>query len=332
MLTEASGALFFLAQEPNSVLRLWKSDGTETGTVPVKAVSRQFDYPTGLDGFLFFVDELGLWRTNGTAQGTFLVKAGATRIPPASANGTLFFAAGSENGVELWRTDVIGQTRMVKDIAVGPQSSSPAELTNVDGVLFFTANDGQTGREVWKSDGTTAGTVLLKDTLASRGELGPFGLANVNGVLFFLTPNGISHYDLWSSNGTDEGTVRLQTIAAVKPSMGHLFFFAFAGSTFFYTPDDDMVGRELWGLSLPGLTPLPTYTPTPRPTPTMKPPCVGDCDGDGFVTIDELVRGVNIALGTVPLSQCAIFDQDSSGDVTVNELIAAVNNALSGCP
>ena len=69
-------------------------------------------------------------------------------------------------------------------------------------------------------------------------------------------------------------------------------------------------------------------TPTPTPTPG----CVGDCDGSGEVTVDELIKGVNIALGNLPLAACSSFDTDHSGDVTINELIVAVNNALAGCP
>ncbi len=59
--------------------------------------------------------------------------------------------------------------------------------------------------------------------------------------------------------------------------------------------------------------------------------CVGDCNADGDVTVNELIVGVNIALGTSALTTCAVFDTDASGDVTVTEIIAAVNNALNGC-
>ena len=58
--------------------------------------------------------------------------------------------------------------------------------------------------------------------------------------------------------------------------------------------------------------------------------CLGDCSGDGTVTVDELVLGVNIALGTQSLSACPAFD-DGSGTVKVNQLVTAVNNALEGC-
>jgi hypothetical protein len=60
--------------------------------------------------------------------------------------------------------------------------------------------------------------------------------------------------------------------------------------------------------------------------------CVGDCNGDGSVTVDEIVRMVNIALGSQDVSTCPAADRDGSGTVTVDEIVQAVNNALNGCP
>jgi hypothetical protein len=60
--------------------------------------------------------------------------------------------------------------------------------------------------------------------------------------------------------------------------------------------------------------------------------CAGDCDGNGAVTVNELIRGVNIALGTLAVSACPSFDASGDGRITVDELIAAVNRALGGCP
>lgn len=60
--------------------------------------------------------------------------------------------------------------------------------------------------------------------------------------------------------------------------------------------------------------------------------CVGDCDGDGNVAVNELISGVNIALGSAPVESCASFDTDGGGEVTVHELVSAVNAALNGCP
>lgn len=74
-----------------------------------------------------------------------------------------------------------------------------------------------------------------------------------------------------------------------------------------------------------------TRTASLRPSPTRPPKCTGDCSGEGAVTVEELVRGVNIALGNSSLNECATFDANDSGTVTVEELVTAVNNALRGC-
>ncbi|MGD9764923.1 MAG: DNRLRE domain-containing protein [Candidatus Binatia bacterium] len=79
-------------------------------------------------------------------------------------------------------------------------------------------------------------------------------------------------------------------------------------------------------------TGTPTSTPVPTSTPATPGVCIGDCDGTGVVQVNELILGVNIALGLAPLSACPAFDPDGSGMVTVADLITAVNNALTGCP
>jgi hypothetical protein len=61
-------------------------------------------------------------------------------------------------------------------------------------------------------------------------------------------------------------------------------------------------------------------------------PCTGDCDGDGEVTVDELIRGVNIALGHVEVSQCDALDADHDGVIRIFELVLAVNRVLDRCP
>ena len=73
-----------------------------------------------------------------------------------------------------------------------------------------------------------------------------------------------------------------------------------------------------------------SYNPLAPKLPTH-PSCVGDCDDSGTVTVNELVRGVNIALGLSPVGDCGSFDANQDGNVTVNELVQAVNAALEGC-
>jgi hypothetical protein len=66
---------------------------------------------------------------------------------------------------------------------------------------------------------------------------------------------------------------------------------------------------------------------------TGPPLCVGDCDGSRKVTVNELVLGVNIALGSQPLCSCATFNENGNGTVDVAELVRGVNNALLNlCP
>jgi Tol biopolymer transport system component len=60
--------------------------------------------------------------------------------------------------------------------------------------------------------------------------------------------------------------------------------------------------------------------------------CAGDCNADGFVTVDELLTGVGIALGGERLASCPSLDTNGAGAVAVNDLLTAVNNALDGCP
>lgn len=91
--------------------------------------------------------------------------------------------------------------------------------------------------------------------------------------------------------------------------------------------DEDCIAGRCNGTgSFP--TPTPTSAASPSPTPLN---CTGDCDGDGSVTIDNILAMVNIALGQSPLSLCFAGDADGDGTITVNELIAAVNAALLGC-
>jgi hypothetical protein len=59
--------------------------------------------------------------------------------------------------------------------------------------------------------------------------------------------------------------------------------------------------------------------------------CVGDCNGDGMVSVSELITGVNIGLGAAAVTDCAAFDVDSDGAVGISELVTAVSAALSTC-
>lgn len=77
----------------------------------------------------------------------------------------------------------------------------------------------------------------------------------------------------------------------------------------------------------------PNSPPTPTPTPTQAPViCIGDCDGNGVVRVDEIIRAINIALGSLAVDACPAFESCLAPDcVRIDELVSSVNNALSGC-
>ncbi|HXQ24332.1 MAG TPA: matrixin family metalloprotease [Candidatus Acidoferrales bacterium] len=79
----------------------------------------------------------------------------------------------------------------------------------------------------------------------------------------------------------------------------------------------------------PSLTPSATIPPTATTTPT--PPCPGDCDRSGEVTVNELLTMINIALNNASLASCSAGDVNHDGVITVDEILAAVNAALKGC-
>ncbi len=86
----------------------------------------------------------------------------------------------------------------------------------------------------------------------------------------------------------------------------------------------------------PGSTPTRTASPSPTPTPspTSSPSsmvCAGDCDGNGEVSVNELLLLINRVLGMAPDDLCRAGDLDKDGKITVDEVLIALNRALSGC-
>ena len=120
-------------------------------------------------------------------------------------------------------------TALVKDIAAGSGASNPQVLTNVNGTLFFVANDGVNGNELWKSDGTAAGTVLVKDIYPGATGSVPLRLTNVNGALFFRANDGTNGIELWKSNGTGAGTTLVEDINPGASGSNPSYVMAFGG-------------------------------------------------------------------------------------------------------
>src|SRR5437867_3665227 len=147
---------------PNSGARLVKDISPGAGSSTPDSLTRVGD--------TLFFRAFGrqLWKSDGTEAGTVMLKD----FPPGPSGFTLLLLTHQPHaGQELSKSDGTAEgTVLVKDIYPGPQvpgsiegSSFPQALINVNGTLFFTAVHPDTGRELWKSDGTPEGTVLVKD-------------------------------------------------------------------------------------------------------------------------------------------------------------------------
>ncbi len=118
-----------------------------------------------------------------------------------------------------------------------------SELTNVNGTLFFLADDGSNGYELWKSDGTAAGTVLVKNIRSSPGL--PRSLTNVNGTLYFVANDGSTGYELWKCDGTTAGTVMVKDIMS-GPATSNPQNLSNINGMLYFSATDGTNGTELW--------------------------------------------------------------------------------------
>jgi hypothetical protein len=88
-------------------------------------------------------------------------------------------------------------------------------------------------------------------------------------------------------------------------------------------------------------SPLATFMPTAEPSgpclflttalPAPNQTCGGDCNGDGSVSVNEIITGIDIALGDMTMDVCPTFDRGDDGEVTIDDLVSAVGRALHGC-
>ena len=267
-LTDVGKTLFFPANDGRHGQELWRTDGTKQGTKLVKDINPHGpSHPrdlTAVGRTLFFTADDGdqgleLWRSDGTKAGTELVKDinpdgdAFSRVESndlTNVGGTLFFVADDgSHGFELWRSDGTGPgTKLVKDVNPGSGSGhdpddfqhSPPDLTNVGGTLYFDANDGSHGYELWRSEGTPAGTGIVKDIDPGSGGSGPQNLSNVGGTLFFVADDGTHGSELWRSDGTSETTEVVKDVDAVNFPK----FVDFRGRFFFFV--NSRQRHELW--------------------------------------------------------------------------------------
>jgi ELWxxDGT repeat protein len=194
-LDSVNGKLYFTAYSPATGFGLWTSDGTAGGTTFLQSVSvvGQPEKPGAFKSFdneIFFAgwtsgSGVELWKSNGTATGTMLLKD----IYP-------------------------GMTYNPDDQTLTPNSSSPTDLIEFNGSLYFAATDAVSGRELWKTDGTTTGTMLVADLYPGTNPYNydlPYssyvrGLTKHNHKLYFSAARSTG-WKLWRSDGTGAGSI-----------------------------------------------------------------------------------------------------------------------------
>jgi ELWxxDGT repeat protein len=263
--TNVSGSLYFVLHkniDSNFTSELWKSNGTNAGTVLVKGAFRTGAYAphslTNVNGVLFFAasnrnSRTDLWKSNGTTAGTVIVKDivggdNGTRVRElTNVNGMLYFVAEDAASLfteKLWRSDgTTAGTVIANDIFAGREVTSHQGLANINGSLYFSADNGTNGRELWKSNGTAVGTVMFNVNPESTYSSVPENFVDVNGVLYFTADDGVRGRELWKTNGTSAGTVLVRDIVNGDSYPRDL---TNVNGVLYFTADDGIRGRELW--------------------------------------------------------------------------------------
>ncbi|RKH74191.1 hypothetical protein [Corallococcus aberystwythensis] len=254
-LTNVQGTLYFVTSAFDTGSLLWRSDGTEMGTVPLKA----FPGPPGVyqpqslvavGNKLFFqtrTDTTGmeLWLSDGTAGGTRLVKditpgaEGSVMTNATELDGRLVFfrwvpLPGGGAGPELWRSDgTSAGTLRVRNFTSTPGLGN--DTLKVGNALLFVFSE-DTGTTLWRTDGTLAGTTSVKQLDAGNTYLS--GVSRPGEQPLFILEDG-PNFEVWKTNGTAAGTVRLDTFGKRVNLLGTL------GASVYLTSVDSPVTKRL---------------------------------------------------------------------------------------
>ncbi len=344
-LSAANGVLFFFMQSYATGVELWTSDGTAGGTLRLASLTGVYaasdPHFTDVDGTLFFRVLDQLWKTDGTPAGTLLVMKTITEdalsggpLFAASSGVLLFTGSDARTGVEPWKSDGTPEgTMLVANLAPEMSTilygSNPFSFTNVDERLFFLADDGMHGVELWRSDGTQTGTAMVKDInpdaasafVRSYADYDLGFLTAVNGTLFFLADDGASGMELWKSDGTESGTMRVADINP-GPAGSAPHALTDVNGTLFYVADDGTSGMELWKSdgTESGTMRVADINPGPAGSAPYE---LTAADGTlFFLSGTELWKSDGSAAGTMPVTN---FDIGTAG---VLNTLTAVNGTL----
>lgn len=220
------GKVAFRAEEGVAGKELWLSGGEAYNTFRVKDIQSGANggYPETLapiDDILWFRAEDGiggveLWQSDGTEDGTLRVDNINPYLDPGVGNvvkvgdRVVMVGTSGEYGRELFTIDDDGQVSVLYDIYEGYKSSNPENLFVHDSLLYFAAEDGEKGTELWVSDGTPFGTKPLKDVNPGDVSGHPGYFTAFNGKVYFLAQVGVD-WQVWETDGLSGGTQAVQS-------------------------------------------------------------------------------------------------------------------------
>ena len=238
--TEYNGNIYGNGYTPTGGVELFVMDGNSLQMLVDLNPGSNFNIPkhtnpqqlTVFNGLLYFetngYNGQAIYRTDGTVAGTTQFLTGTTTQPMQIFNDELYFihqGAGA-SGYELWKTDGTNVT-LVKDVNPQPYGQTSGfcnsqanpvystcftEFQVIGDYMLFVADSGSTGRELWITDGTTAGTRLLKDINPGATGSNPQKFYSMGDVVYFRADNGITGSELWRTDGTAVGTVLVNDI------------------------------------------------------------------------------------------------------------------------
>lgn len=261
MAVKAGNKIFFSAPDNVHGRELWVTDGTAAGTYMVKdinpgiagSITSLYSFIAyDFNGILFFKASNGingqeLWRSDGTSSGTWMVKdlyADNTDqgiYDLAATDSLLFFTT---RGSVVWRSNgtaqgtyVVGSFQIARNLATYKNS------------LYFSASPDNNGEELWKTNGATGATILLKDINGAIGASLPCNFHATNNALYFTAATNAG-WELWKTTGTNASTVMVKDINPGGAN-GALDYYSNVemtniGNTLYFRANDGINGHQLW--------------------------------------------------------------------------------------